>query len=248
MRALYREQIYKHGDCATVSVYPVFASRRVRRGRYKPTNEVQQILNDENRKDRLTRQLDCYFHAGEGYWTLTFSDERLPQTRRDCLRAWSNFRRRLIRRFSGEGQGELRMAAVIHGDAGGTDEGGRFHVHAVIGAEIPASEMALIWGQGFVYVSPLKPGKRGLRGLARYMIKGMRWGRVMTTRNLVDPTPTERTGRLSRADAQAIHDNWDDKTAYKELLPGYEVVDVEPFYNWFNHYYYLRVFLHRIEA
>ena len=140
------------------------------------------------------------------------------------------------------------MAAVIHGDAGRQDEGGRLHLHCVIGADIPAAVMQELWGQGYVDVKPLRPGKLGLRGLAAYMLKGMWWGRVMTTRNIIDPAPRERTGRISKAAVREIHDNWDDKAAYEGLLPGYEIVDVRPFYNWINHYYYLRVYLHREDA
>lgn len=245
MRAVYREQTYIHGECATVSLYPVFETRRARRGRYLPTSEAQQALNEWNRKERLGRQLDANFRRGEGFWMLTFDDAALPQTRGECIRLYQAFKKRVARYMERAGLGTLRMATVIHGDAGRQDEGGRLHLHAVIGADIPAEVMDVLWGHGYVQVRPLRPGKLGLRGLAAYMLKGMWWGRVMTTRNLIDPLPRERTGRIGKDAVKEIHDNWNDKKAYEGLLPGYEVVDVRPMFNYFNRYYYLRVYLHR---
>ena len=245
MRAVYREQTYIHGECATVSLYPVFENRRARRGRYLPTSEAQQALNEWNRKERLGRQLDANFRMGEGFWRLSFTDENLPKTRGECMRVYQAFKKRLARYMERAGLGTLRMATVIHGDAGRQDDGGRLHLHAVVGADISAEVMDRLWGQGLIMVTPLRKSKKGLRGLAKYMLSGMWWGRVMTTRNLVDPLPREKTGVIGKDKVKEIHDNWDDASAYEGLIPGYEIVEVKPFYNWFNHYYYLRVYLHK---
>jgi len=243
MRALYREQTYIHGDYATVSLYPVYTPIRRRHGRSKPTSDVQQRLNDFNARERLGRQIDANFKPGDGFWTLTFRPEALPGTREDMIRVYQAYKRRMARYFKREGLGEMKTAAVIHGDAGTNAK--RLHIHIVVDADIPAGDMEKLWGNGFVSVRPLVFGPLGARGIAEYMMAGMEWGRVMTTRNIIDPEPTERTGRISAAAVQELHDNWDNKQAYQGRWPGYEIADVRPFYNTFNRQYYLRVYLYK---
>lgn len=241
MRALYREQIYEHGDYATVSIYPVFECVRRRRGRYQATGDVQQRLNEFNARERLARQLDANFKEGDGFWTLTYAPAELPETRRDALRSYQAYKRRLARYYKREGLGEMKTAAVIHGDVGGT----RLHIHIVVNADISAEAMGELWGAGYVSCRPLVFGITGCRGIAEYMMAGISWGRVMTTRNLIDPKPRERTGKISKREVQEIHENWDDKAAYAGRWPGYKIAEVKPFYNWYNRHYYLRVYLYR---
>ena len=241
MKALYRDQTYIHGDYATVSLYPVFRTGRRRRARYKPTDEVQQLLNEKNARERLARQLNANFTKGDGFWTLTFAPDKLPQTRAEAIRLYQAWKRRLQRYYARHGLGELKMAAVYHGDAGGK----RLHIHAVINADIPAGDMLELWGNGYVAVRPLKFNQFGLYGIAEYMLSGMDWGRAMTTRNLTEPQAVERTGRISKREIQELWENWDSKQAWEGRWPGYKIAKVAPFYNWFNKHFYLRVYLYR---
>ena len=243
MRAyLYREQVYEHGDYATVSVFPVFPAPRRRKGRYRPTSDTQQALNAFNAAERLGRQLDEHMRDGGVHAVLTYDDAHLPQTRAQAVRDWKNFKRRLERYYARYGLGELKAAAVIHGDAGGA----RLHIHTVINAVLGKFEIMEIWRNGLVTkADELYFGPYGLRGLAKYMLDGMSWGRVMTTRNLTDVEPWERTGRISAADAGRLLENWDDKSAYEGRLPGYKVAAVKPFYNTFNRHTYVRIYLYK---
>lgn len=241
MRALYREQTVYHGEYATVSLFPVFPTGRKRGGRYRPTSEVQRRLNEYNARERVAWQLDANYKTGDGFWMLSFDNDTLPESRAAWIRTWQAFKRRLARYMTREGLGEMRLVAVCHGDV----DGNRPHMHMCVNAEIPPADMQAIWGQGWVDCRVIKKGKMGLRGLAEYMLRSMEWGRVLTTRNLTDPQPTERTGQISRRAVEEIQENWDDARAYGELLPGYVISEVRPFYNWFNRQYYLRVYLYR---
>ena len=241
MRALYREQTVYHGEYATVSVFPVFRTGRKRGGRYRPTSDVQQRLNDFNARERVAWQLDANYKSGDGLWLLSFDNAHLPESRAAWIKAWQAFKRRLARYFAREGLGELKLVAVCHGDIGG----GRPHIHVCVNADICPATMDALWGQGYTDVRTLKKGRTGLRGLAEYMLRGMSWGRVLTTRNLETPVPKERTGELTRAAAEKIWETWDDASGYAGLLPGYRIAEVEPFYNWYNKHYYLRIYLYR---
>lgn len=241
MRALYRQQTYMHGEYATVSLFPVFETGRKRGHRYRPTSDVQKRLNDFNARERLARQLDIHMRPGDGFWRLTYTDADLPESRRDAIKGYQAYKRRLARWFKREGLGELKMAAAFHGDVGGK----RLHLHVVVNADVPPAVMAALWGCGSVEARPLYRTKTGFRGIAEYMMRGMEWGRVMTTRNLTDAEPVEKTGKISRSTVEAIHDAWDDKEAYEGLMPGYKIADVRPFFNWLNRNYYLRVYLYK---
>ena len=102
-----------------------------------------------------------------------------------------------------------------------------------------------LWGHGFVNVKPVHFTQFGLYGIAEYMLSGMEWGRVMTTRNLTEPQAVERTGRISKREIQELYDNWDNKQAWAGRWPGYKIAEVAPFFNWFNKHYYLRVYLYK---
>lgn len=247
MRMLYREQVYENGGYATVDVFPVFRKGRSRRAKWQPTSDVQQRLNEENAIQRLARQLNGAMKKGDGWWRLTFTDETLPETRVEALKRWQAFKRRLLRYCKRMGLGEIKMAAVFHGDVGHTEGEKRLHVHIVINQAIHYTIMAELWRDGSVEVRDLWISKKGFLGVARYMIKGMSWGRVMTTRNMPDVKPRVRTGRISRADVQELYDNWDNAAAYEGRWPGYKIAEICPYFNYFNKHYYLKVYLYKEE-
>ena len=244
MRMLYREQMHEAGGFATVAIYPVFRKGRSRRRRFQPTSEVQKHLNEEKAKERLARQLNVAMKAGDGWWRLTYTDDTIPETREEALKRYQAFKRRLIRYCEKNGMGEVKMAAVFHGDV---NEGGdkRLHLHIVINQAIHYTTMAGLWRDGSVEVRDLWISKKGFLGVARYMIKGMSWGRVMTTRNMPDVPPRERTGRISLMDVQSIYENWNDAVAYNGRWAGYNIAEVCPYFNYFNKQFYLKVYLYK---
>lgn len=240
MRCLYQEQRYDYGAYATVSLYPVFSKGRRRCRKFRATQDAQQALNDANARERLARQLTANYTKKGIFVTLTYEDPFLPTSRRDAIRDFQNFARRLGRAFEKAGE-ELLYHFVVHGDAGGP----RLHFHGVLSADLGLSVLNKLWSRGFVDASPLRFGKTGLMGLAQYMLDGMTWGRVMHTRNVVDPVPRTRTGRVTQMQADMIGSAWDNASYYQGLYPGYKVAAVRPFYNWFNKYFYLRIYLYR---
>ena len=240
MRCLYQEQRYDYGGYATVSLYPVFCKGRRRCRRFRPTSDAQQTLNAENAKERLARQLAANYTQRGLFVTFTYDNAHIPMSREAAIKDYECFIRRLGRAFGRAGE-ELVYHFVPHGDVGST----RFHFQGVISADIGLDVLNKIWRKGFVEASHLRFSKTGLLGLARYLINGMTWGRVMHSRNVVDPVPRTRTGRVTQAKAERIGEAWDNADLYKDLYPGYKVAAVRPFYNWFNKYFYLRIYLYR---
>lgn len=242
MRCLYREQRYDFGNYSTVSLYPVFCKGRRRCRKYKATSDVQQVLNDANAKERTARQLAANYTRRGLYLTLTY-DACLPDSREAVIRDFQNFIRRLGRAYDRGGL-ELKYHAWIHGDVS-MMASKRFHIHCVISEDIGLDRITKLWGKGIVEGSRLRFAKNGLQGLARYVINGMTWGRCMHSRNIVDPVPRSRTGKVTQAQADMIGQYWNDAKAYEGIYPGYKIATVKPFYNAFNRFYYLRIYLYK---
>ena len=240
MRCLYREQRYDFGGYSTVSLYPVFRQGRSRCRKFKPTSDVQQVLNDENAKERTARQLAANYTRKGVALTLTYEDACLPDSREAAIRDFQNFVRRLGRAFDRAGL-ELKYHCFPHGDTVGT----RFHFHVVISADIGLDKLTKLWGRGIVECSHLRFSRTGLLGLSRYVIRGMIWGRVMHSRNIVDPVPKTRTGKITQEKAELIGTAWTDARAYEDMYPGYKVALVRPFYNGLNRFFYLRLYLYK---
>lgn len=252
METKYREQTYYAGNYATVSVFPVFRGGRRRCRRFKPTSEVQQRLNEQNAKERVVRLMNANFDESGAHIVLTYDWKNLPETREGMIRDFSNFVRRLKRYLAKQGV-ELKYIAAPHGEPGCLDEDARLNVHAVINVQPSMEALLRIWGRGIVYMSPLYMTREtGLRGLGRYFVKHMTWGRVMHSVGLVDPVPVEHTGRVSITETNRLGEivnrigaSWNDAKAYEDLYPGYRVSSVRPIFNWFNKYYYLKIYLYK---
>jgi hypothetical protein len=226
----------------TVSLYPVFCAGRKRRGRFKATSDVQQRLNEHNAREHVARLLHANFTEEDVWLHLTFDDAHLPEGKAGVLRAFRNFKGRLGRAIKREQGEELKYVAIPEGTPGGE----RFHIHMVTNARLTAATLAALWGQGFIRIDPLKFGPYGLTGLSEYMQKGHAFARILRSRNLEDPAPVEKTGRVSRSEAARICDEaWDHPEKFNELYPGWAASAVRPFYNNFNRYFYLRVYLYR---
>ena len=100
MQRTYRERKYICGDYIEVAIYPVYTQTRGRSQRKKPTSEIQKKLNKRHATDHLRRLLHTNFNPKDLFVTLTFDDDKLPETVADCQRAVQNFLRRVKRKYA----------------------------------------------------------------------------------------------------------------------------------------------------
>lgn len=164
MRRTYREKIYKCGEYLEVQVFPVFKKGNTRRrGRSKPTSEMQARLNQKNAERALTRIINKNFTEDDISLTLTFSDKYLPDTYEEAERLFKNFIRRLGYLRKKRGLPEMKYVKI--------PGPGRFHFHVPMTGGIPDKELQRLWPYGYANALHFALDENGLEGHARYIAK-----------------------------------------------------------------------------
>ncbi len=253
MRTIYREKRYYCGEYLDAFIYPVFETGRPhggRRKRRKPSTEAQKKLNQRHREEKLARLLHANFTPRDIEVHLTYSIQ--PESDEEAKRHAANFIKKVKRYIKKHGLGELKYVAVTERGK----RGGRYHHHVTIsasGGSIDRDELEGLWtetaGHGYANSRRLQFKEEGLEGLARYIVKSTdrepgkkSWS---ASRNLVDPEPKTRDGRISGKKAKELAERPQDSTQFERLYPGYLLARVEAFHNDVNGGCYLVARLYR---
>ena len=131
--------------------------------------------------------------------------------------------------------------------------GGRYHHHFTIHVEkgIDRDVLEKLWtkteGHGYANTKRLQFSEKGLAGLGVYISKSPIGYRAWTaSRNLVDPEPVTRDGRISGRKAKELAEKKQDSTQFETLYPGYLASGpAEALYNDVNGGFYLFLRLYR---
>ena len=273
MRRTYREKIYKCGEYLEVQVFPVFKKGNTRRrGKSKPTSEMQARLNQKNAECALTRIVNENFTEDDISLTLTFSDEYLPDTYEEAERLFKNFIRRLSYLRKKRGLPEMKYVKI----AGP----GRFHFHVPMTCGISDKELQRLWPYGYANALHFTLDENGLEGHARYIAsqfvdsddidifsmfdidektgevsekekiarkKGAR--RYSCSKNIVRPEPEEKDGRISAARVEELATvDSSSRAAFEKMYPGYVFSSCRPYYNEENGGYYLEIKMYKEDA
>lgn len=232
MRTLYREKRYMCGEYLDVFIYPVYlsASKRASRSRRaKPSSEAQRKLNQKHREQKLARLLHANFTPEDIEIHLTYA--RQPENDEAAKRALSNFLRRLRRYRKRHGLEPLKYIAV-------TERGkkrGRIHHHVTVNGGIDRDELENMWGLGYANSRRLQFTETGLAGLANYIVKSPIGSKAWSSsKNLIDPEPVTRDGRISARLARELLKDTTDRGLYERLYPGYRLADAGAFFNDVN--------------
>ena len=226
MQRRYREKKYYCGEYLEVAIYPVYTHPKKRGKRSKPTTEIQQRLNQRHTEGRLRRLLHTNFTPSDLFATLTFDDSSLPESVEDAQRLLHNFLRRLKRKYTRLGLDAKYIYVLEYGQ-----EHNRLHIHLVLTGGITRAELAKLWGLGEVNADALRFEKDGLAALAKYLTKGGEsderptWKRWSGSRNLEQPTVTQRDGRLSHRKIADLCQNGGDADYLETQFDGYEMAD-----------------------
>lgn len=275
MRCRYRENIYQCGEFLEVDIFPTFhkGNDRRRKKKFKPTAAMQERLNQKNAERALIRILNKNFTEGDIEITLTYSDNKLPNSYEAAYRDSVNYLRRVKRLRTKLGLPEMKSVTI--------PGGGRFHFHIVMSGGVDRETLEKLWGRGYANTKRLQIGDDGLAGLAIYDAnqlsedkleadlfseyelneetgeltereggvkrqrkKGER--RFVCSKNIVRPEPEVKEGRISqrRAEELATVDSVSRK-AWADMYEGYTFVRSEPYYNDENGGWYIHVRLKR---
>ncbi|WP_298023617.1 hypothetical protein [uncultured Dysosmobacter sp.] len=245
MRTVYREKRYFCGEYLDAYIYPVFgpAAKGGKRIRRKPSTEAQKKLNQRHREEKLVRLLHANFTPADMEIHLTYRVQ--PESDEAAKKELTNYLRRVRRYMKKNGLGELKYIAVTERGK----RGGRYHHHVTIGGGIDRDTLESLWTNGYANSRRLQFTEEGLAGLGHYIVKSPVGKKAWTaSKNLVDPEPRTRDGRISGRRARELADNIQDSTQFEALYPGYLLAKAEAFHNDVNGGCYLVARLYKQDS
>ena len=226
MQRRYRQKKYYCGEYLEVVIYPVYAKAKGRGKRSKPTTEIQQWLNQRHSEGKLRRLLHTNFTPEDLFATLTFDDAHLPAVPEDAQKLIQNFLRRLKRKYTRLGLDAKYIYVLEYGQ-----KHNRLHAHLVLTGGITRADLEQLWGLGSVSADALRFDFDGLATLAKYLTKGGEsdvrptWKRWSGSRNLEQPTVTQKDGQLSHRKMASLCLDGGDADYLETLVDGYEMAD-----------------------
>ena len=219
MRTVYREKKYVCGEYLDVFVYPVFETGKSgggKRTKRKPSTEAQKKLNQRHRKEKLERKLHANFTPEDLEIDLTHRVQ--PESDEEAARLLRNYIRRGQRLRNKQGLPPLKYIAVTERGK----RGGRYHHHITVNGGIDRDTLENLWEHGYANSRRLQFTEEGLAGLANYIVKSpVRKKAWSASKNLVDPEPRIRDGRISGKKARELDEHRQDSTRFEALYPGY---------------------------
>lgn len=243
MRTIYREKKYACGDFLDVYLYPVFEFGKGRRAaKRKPSTEAQKKLNQKHREEKVTRLLHANFTPEDLEIHLTYGKGEQPESDEEAARNIRNYIRRIQRLRKKLGLPPLKYIAVTERGK----EGGRYHHHITVNGGVDRDTLEQLWEHGRANSRRLQFDEHGVAGLGHYIVKNPVGKKAWTaSKNLVDPEPKTRDGRLSGKKVRELADSVQDSTKFEALYPGYLLAEAKPFLNPVNGGCYLEVKLYR---
>lgn len=236
-----------HGNYLDVQVYPVFCESKpkgCRRKRSKPTSEIQQKLNERNATNKTIWLINNNFTPQDYALHLSYKNSELPESFEAAEKELKKFIRRL--RYALKRLG-IELKYYVANEESTIDH--RPHHHLIVSGGLPIYEIAEMWGFGYIQVKPLQFDKKGVANLTAYISreKGARKS-VTHSRNLKQPKEKQRDGKISHKLLKEIHNyDCDIREVCKKLYPGYDLAEIEPYYNDVNGYYYTTIRLYKPE-
>lgn len=243
-RTFVRETIHVCGEFLDADIYPVHQAPGKRRGKCRPTTEIQKKLNQRNAERKLIRLVHNNFTENDIALHITYEDGRMPPDEDSAKKILARYIRKLRALFKDRG---IELKYISTTEVGKTT--GRVHHHMILTGGIDRDTLEKMWGYGYANSKRLQFGREGVAGLACYMAKEAgQYRRWSCSRNLERPEPAQIDGRLHKADQEQLADAIDNGTIHQvmeEQYPGYELVDAEVIRNEVNRGIYIHMVMRR---
>lgn len=238
MKRLYKfNEFYCGENYLDVQIYPEYIkpSKTPRKRKSKPTSEVQNALNQNNRDRYVCRLLNHNYNPC-GYWvTLTYDNRHLPESFEAAEKEVNNY----IRRIKSLAKKKNLPAPKIVKVTGYGERRKRLHSHLVISGEIPAVELKNKWRdkngelRGRITIDPLEFDKFGIEKLANYILKHINENKKRSgkatyyrSRNLEEPQKNLAVRRITNREVEDIR-TCTDYSVFENLYPEYEFIRPE---------------------
>ena len=112
---------------------------------------------------------------------------------------------------------------------------GRYHHHITINGGLDRDAVEAAWGLGYANSRRLQFTETGLAGLGHYIVKKPVGKKAWNaSKNLIDPDPKTRDGRISGRRAEELARDTTNNAEYEKLYPGYFLADAGAWHNDVN--------------
>lgn len=229
MKTIYREKRYYCGEYLDVYIFPTYRQSNGRRSRSEPTTAAQKKLNQRHREEKLVRLLHANFTPDDLEIHLTYTVQ--PESEEEAARNARNYIRRIQRMRKKAGLPPLKYIVVT--ERGGKT--GRYHHHITISGGLDRDAVEAAWGLGYANSRRLQFTETGLAGLGHYIVKKPVGKKAWNaSKNLIDPDPKTRDGRISGRRAEELARDTTNNAEYEKLYPGYFLAEAGAFHNDVN--------------
>ena len=142
MQCRYKEKIIEAGDMIFGAVYATYRKPGKRRGKWKPTSETQEKLNDRHARERLTWTVHANFTKKDYVITLTYAEGCYPESEERFEKDTRNYIDRLRRIYKKAGK-ELKYIVIK-----AFGENGRCHLHIIVSGGVDREVVENAWEYG----------------------------------------------------------------------------------------------------
>jgi len=178
----YRVKTIRAGDMLECEIFPLWRTRAEaqRAKRIRESRPAQVRLNHRNLQKKVARLANANFTAEDLWITVGYDDDSLPASPEAARKELSNYLRRLKRKYQAAGIEMHYIYVTEWHEAGDGTPGIRVHHHIMLRGGLDRDVIEQAWHGGrYPQARRLQPRRdSGLTGLARYLVKATRGGRM----------------------------------------------------------------------
>ena len=223
---MYRQKKYDLGAYLEVEIFPFDENLRTyeRARKTKESSPAQKKLNNKKSQRHFNRLVHTNFRQGDLFIDLTFDEKNIPENRQGVIRCVKNYIARLKRYRKKHNMPELKYIYVVSN----SDEFGnkkRLHAHMIINA-MDRDIAEELWGHGYCNTDKLQFNEYGVTGKVLYMARQAKGERTWAaSRNLKKVSVVTSDKAITKAKAEKIERNPEDRSFFEKLYPGWTFTD-----------------------
>ncbi len=220
MRCAYKTKIVQAGEMIFGASYAEYRQpgAKGRRGKFRPTSETQERLNERNSRMQLTYVMHENFDNTSVEVDVTFADAYYPDTEKKFENEIRNFRERVKPLYDKAGVEFKWVCIRAYGE-----EKGRLHLHFVFPGGVDKDAIKAKWGKGRANYRTLEFDEMGVVDLSQYLGGQKNAGsrRWTCSRNCRKPIEKVDRNLWSAKKLRMIAETSDVHKMFAEMYPGY---------------------------
>ena len=218
MQCAYRCKIVQAGEMQFGVVYAEYRKAGSRRGKFRPTSEVQEMLNERNSRNALMWRIHANFDKTAFTVDPTYSDDCYPEDEKRFTADVRNYLGRVKKIYDAAGVEFKWVCIKAYGE-----EKGRLHIHFVFSGGVDKDLVKAAWGMGRLNYKVLEFDELGVVDLSRYIFDQRHFGsrRWTCSRNCRKPVEKVDRNRWSAKKLRMLAETANPHQAFADMYPGY---------------------------